>query len=220
MTDDRMLRDAYAELIAVRAPASCEGCPPPEALLALVEREADEDTRLATLDHAMGCAHCRGELDLLRAATDASTQVGGGASTFGLADGSHRRARRWPVRPLAIAAGIVVVIGVGVISRNSGDGPSQLRGGEAPLPLPLLGPERSSDGGVLLRWRSVADAPRYRVEVYGSSGATVAEGVVSDTTFTVSATMLSGRPDTLSWMVTALRSDGGEVRSQLGRITP
>jgi hypothetical protein len=217
VTDDPRLREAYAELIAARAPTNREACPSPEALLVLVEREGDEEARLATLDHVMGCARCRAELDLLRAATHASTQVAAGSASDATVS-PVRGARRWPMRPLAIAAGIVVVIGVGVISRGAGDERLQMRGDVAPLSL--LGPERASDGGVLLRWRSVADAPRYRVEVYATSGATVAEGIVSDTFFVVSSAALAGRPDTLSWMVTALRSDGGEVRSTLGRITP
>jgi hypothetical protein len=218
VTEDPRLREAYAELIAARAPTNREACPSPDALLALVEREGNEDARLATLDHVMGCARCRADLDLLRAATDASTQVAGGSASDEMVSPARRGARRWPVRPLAVAAGIVVVIGVGVISRGAGDERPQLRGGAAPLTL--LGPERASDGGVLLRWRSVTDAPRYRVEVYAPSGTTVAEGIVSDTTFLVSSATLAGRPDTLSWMVTALRADGGEVRSTLGRITP
>ena len=218
MTDDRRLRDAYAELILARAPVDRAGCSTPEALLALVEREGDEELRLATLDHVMACARCRSELDLLRAATDASTQAASERLPDDIARAGRSRPRRWPVRPLAIAAGIVVVIGVGVIARGPGNERTQLRGGETALAL--LGPERASDGGVLLRWRSVADSPRYRVEVFSPSGATVAEGVVSDTTFAVSASALAAGRDTLSWMVTALRADGGEVRSPLGHIAP
>ena len=217
MTDDGRLREAYEELLSARAPADRGACPAPEALLALAEREGDEGARLATLDHVMGCVRCRAELDLLRAAADASAQAAGAPSPM-LGAAARRGARRWPTRPLAIAAGIVVVIGVGVISRRGEDEPARLRGGGTSLTL--IGPERASDGGVLLRWRSVADAPRYRVEVYTLAGATVVESVVTDTSFMVSPAALGGRPDTLSWMVTALRTDGGELRSALGRIAP
>ena len=217
MMDDGRLRDAYAELIAARAPVDRGACAAPEALLALVEREGDEAVRLATLDHVMGCARCREELDLLRAAAAASAQAAGASSS----DPSGRRRRsepRWPTRPLAIAAGIILVIGVGVITRRGDDGASRLRGGDSSLAL--LAPERASDGGMLLRWRSIGGAPRYRVEVYTPSGTTVAEGIVTDTTFVVGPASLGGRPDTLTWMVTALRADGGEVRSAPGRIAP
>ena len=218
MNDDRLLREAYAELTAARRPKDRAACPSPESLLALAEREGDEEARLATLDHVMVCEPCRSELDLLRAAGDASTQAAAGSASDDRSGRSRRGARLWPARPLAIAAGIVVVIGVGVISRRAGDEPARLRGGDTALPL--LAPERAADGGVLLRWRSVSDAPRYRVEVYTPSGTTVAEAVVTDTAFVVGPAALAGRPDTLSWMVTALRSDGGEVRSARGRITP
>ena len=58
MTDEERLRVAYGELLAARAPAGRDGCPPPEALLRLVEREGPEDARLATLDHVLGCTKC------------------------------------------------------------------------------------------------------------------------------------------------------------------
>src|SRR5689334_7232484 len=129
MTDEERLRVAYGELLAARAPAGRDGCPPPEALLRLVERQGPEDARLATLDHVLGCTWCRSELDLLRASVSAASTVGGEP-----ARASHG-VRGVPFRALALAAGIVVVIGVGVIARDREDQSRVLRGDAASVEL-------------------------------------------------------------------------------------
>jgi hypothetical protein len=122
-----------------------------------------------------------------------------------------------PLRPLAMAAGIIVVIGVGVVVREQrGDDARTLRGGVTAIRLGV--PEPSADGGVVLRWGRVADATRYRVEVFTGTGTTVAEATVSDTTFVVQPIALASTTEPLQWMVTALRADGGEQRSATGRI--
>jgi hypothetical protein len=68
MTDEE-LRALYRLAIRSRTtPASRGGCPSSEAMLALVQREGDEDARLATFDHVLSCeAGCREEYERLRA---------------------------------------------------------------------------------------------------------------------------------------------------------
>ena len=117
--------------------------------------------RLATLDHVLGCTWCRSELDLLRASADAASTVV--RETAGVSRG----VRGIPVRTLAMAAGIVVVIGVGLIARER-EGIGNERGvlrGNAPSVV-LATPERRADGAVLLRWSSLSDATRYRIELF------------------------------------------------------
>jgi hypothetical protein len=216
MTDERRLRDAYEELLAARAPSGRNSCPAPEALLALAERDGPEDVRLGTLDHVMSCESCRRELDLLRAALAASLQASSDVpSVTPLSSASGGRRNAW--RPLAAAAGIVVVVGVGIIARG-GSTPSTLRGGDAVVTLNA--PERAADGGMVLRWQRVPDAVRYHVEVFAPSGVTIADTIVVDTAVALPPAALVARPDTLRWTVTARRSDGGEVRSTMGRISP
>lgn len=213
MTDDARLRAAYEELLAARAPADRAGCPTPDALLGLAERTGDEDARLTTLDHVLGCTWCRADLDLLRASADAASTV-----VRESARGS-RVVRGIPVRALAMAAGIVVVIGVGVIARERGGHQGGVLRGTAPSVV-LAAPERRADGAVLLRWSSLDDAARYRVELFTATGATVADAVVRDTTYVVSPGVASGAAGPLSWMVTAIRSDGAERSSPMGHIAP
>lgn len=215
MTDDARLRSAYEQLLAARTPADRAGCPAPEALLALAERTGDEDARLATLDHVLGCTWCRSELDLLRASADAASTVVRESARV------SRGVRRIPVRTLAMAAGIVVVIGVGVIAREREGGGNErgvLRGTAPSVVLAI--PERRADGAVLLRWSSLNDAARYRIELFTATGATVGDAVVRDTTYVVSAAVMNGATGPLSWMVTAIRSDGAERSSPMGQIAP
>ena len=213
MTDDARLRSAYQELLAARAPADRAGCPAPEALLALAERTGDEDTRLATLDHVLGCTWCRSELDLLRASADAASTVVRESARV------SRGVRGIPMRTLAMAAGIVVVIGVGVIARERGVDERGVLRGTAPSVV-LATPERRPDGAVLLRWSSLNDAARYRIELFTATGATVGDSVVRDTTYVVSPAVMNGATGPLSWMVTAIRSDGAERSSPMGQIAP
>jgi hypothetical protein len=93
-----------------------------------------------------------------------------------------------------------------------------LRGDAASVELAR--PERRADGSVLLRWRTLADAARYRVEVFTAPGATVAEAVVSDTSYVVAPAVAASAAGPLSWMVTAIRADGAERSSPMGRIAP
>jgi len=57
----------YQRGTANRRDAARVGCVPPEALLAVVEQQGSEEERLASINHAMTCADCGEELELLRA---------------------------------------------------------------------------------------------------------------------------------------------------------
>ena len=217
MTDDAALREAYRELMAARVPRDRSGCPAPEALLALVERSGHETTRLATLDHVMRCGDCRRDFDLLRTAAASAEQAAAGEPPVlhVVRGGGRSSARRFPLRSMAVAAGLVVAVGVGLLSWHPGSRQPLLRG-EANTVV-LLAPEQRPDGSALLRWRTVPGAAAYRVEVFAPNGHTVAADTVSDSTFVLPAPDVS---DQLRWMVTALHGDGHEVRSPAMRVVP
>lgn len=211
MTDDA-LRRAYAELLREGVPPDRGACPPPEALLALVERVGDERDRMRTLDHVMSCTLCRRDFDLLRTATESATHTVAGS---GSGRAGARRALPW--RPLAIAAGLVVAVGVGVLSRELGTPAAPLlRGSEHTVSL--LGPEPRADGSLALRWRRVPDATRYRVELFAPSGRMVSGATITDSLFVVPRDVVAAAGDSLRWMVTALRPDGGELHSRSERL--
>ena len=71
---DRRLRLSYDRLLAIRAEAAPDrgSCPSLDALVGLVLREGPEDTRLALLDHVMGCPFCGAEFAMLRTSERAS----------------------------------------------------------------------------------------------------------------------------------------------------
>ena len=168
MIDDGELRQAYDELLRTRGPRDRVACPSPESLLALVEREGAEDERMRTLDHVMSCAACRRDFDLLRTATDSATRA---LTELGDVQPIGTR-RHLPWRPLAVAAGLVVAVGIGVVSRDMRTTtPPLLRGSEHMVPL--LGPDSRTDGTLLLRWRRRPrrDAlPRGAVHAVGPHG--------------------------------------------------
>jgi len=85
----------YQRGTANRRDAARVGCVPPEALLAVVEQQGSEEERLASINHAMTCADCGEELELLRA-----TRV-------------VRDRARIPHGGFALAASLVLVAGLG-----------------------------------------------------------------------------------------------------------
>ena len=213
MIDDRELRQAYDELLRTRAPRGRAACPSPEALLALVEREGAEDERMRTLDHVMSCAACRRDFDLLRTATDSATRA---LAELGDVQAIGTR-RHLPWRPLAIAAGLVVAVGIGVVSRDMRTTtPPLLRG--SGHTVALLAPEPRPDGSLLLQWRRLPDAARYRVELFTPSGRMVAGATLADSSYVVTPGAVA-MGDSLRWMVTAIRGDGSEARSRTERLT-
>lgn len=221
------LRAAYDELLNARAPRDRAGCPSAEALLALVERPGSDEERLATLDHVMGCDACHGDVALLRTAADAAREAAPGASpalSVGRGGGAAAAVRR-PFRvrswTTAVAAGLVIAVGLGVISRRTErpDTPVQgpvLRGGEPTITL--LPTERTTDLTTVLRWRAVPGATRYRVEVFGPTGLTLTTAEVRDTVFVLRDPIDGDSP--FRWMVTALRANGEELRSPAAPLAP
>lgn len=217
--DDAALREAYRELLDARAPRDRGACPAPESLLAVIEREGDEATRLGTLDHLMRCDACRRDFDLLRTAA-ASAREAEAAESAGEPPALHvvrggGAPRRFPLRSLAVAAGLVIAVGVGMLSWPPGTRPPLLRGDEHTVVL--LAPEPRADGGALLRWRAVPGAAAYRVEVFDANGRTVVADTVRDSTFVLPAGAVNQQ---LRWMVTALHGDGHEVHSRAERVGP
>src|SRR4051812_20443832 len=98
---------------ARKSPAA--GCLPPEAMLALLEREGPESERLATLEHVMSCPDCHREYEWLAAVGRAATEAGGRPT----------RQTLWRRAPLALAASLMAAVAAGLLIR------AQMRGGES-----------------------------------------------------------------------------------------
>ena len=201
---EAQLKDAYqAHLARRRAPRAA--CPSPEAIQALARREGDEVGRLATLDHVMTCGDCRAELDLLRTVEEAGERAGG-ASAPGR--------RRW-VMPAALAATLLVAVGLGRVALQPADD-TQRSAPASRVELVAPGAEVTAGAPVSFAWRPVEGASRYRLEVLNEAGDLAVEAETRDTTLTSeSAARLA--PGSYRWWVIAL-SPGPGPRSELRRL--
>lgn len=205
------LRAAYADAVAARRPETRAACPPPEAILALVRREGSEDARVATLNHALSCAECERELELLRAVERAG------------AEPAPPAARRAPWRRyagIALAASVVLAIALGpgrlLLERQR----TVRGGGEALTPI-----APAADAVVTASplspptfvWHALPDAERYTLEVLTSDGALVFGEQTTDTSVTV-ASPHALAPGEYQWSVSARTSDGNDMRSAARRL--
>jgi hypothetical protein len=205
MTDDR-LRDAYAAAMAARAasaPARA-ACPSAEALHALVHREGRETDRLATLDHAMACPHCRRELELLRAIARAGEESGAIPA---------RGRPRWPIYvSAALAASLALAMGLGSGRRPWDVAPADVMrgsGADVRLAAPAADATVPRGASLVLAWHPVPGARDYVVEVMAGDGTVAFTGTTADSTLSIPPTG-SLPPGEYRWMVRARTADGAE----------
>ena len=207
MTDEE-LRSAYARATSTPRPASRTACPSPDELLALARREGPEASRLATLDHAMGCESCQKELELLRAIEAAERRETG-----------HGRAARWR-GPLAIALAASALLAIGLGPGREWFGsrqPDAMRGDSGSVAL--LDPEPAASiaaDSIVFAWRSVAGATRYVVELLDRDGNAVLGTTTIDTTVVLSRAAAPAG-DYRWWVVAEV--PGGQQRSEVRLLT-
>jgi len=178
------------------------GCVPPESLVAVVEQQGSEDERVATLNHALACAECSEELELLRA-----TRV-------------VRDRNRLPHAGLALAASIVLAAGLGsyAIARHRAgttDDADPTRGNAGDVQL--VSPATSTPRLDTLVWRSVTSAASYGVEIRQDDGTLVTRGTTTDTAFVVPDSVRLTPGSVVYWTVSVRLSDGTQLRSPTRR---
>ncbi len=218
---DEGLRQAYEQALAARgAPGARTECPAPDAILALVRREGDEEPRLSVLDHVMACPACRNEFELLRTIERAGEKAARGEAPAGSAAGGgaapgrvvgHIAWRRWV--PLAAAAALVLVVALGPGRRLWEPHAETVRGGGAPFALVAPADAAApSSGAVQFVWRSAPGAERYTLELLTSGGAMVLSRATADTTLAL-ALPAALAPGDYRWWVSATAADGSVTRS-------
>jgi len=204
MTDEQ-LRELYSGSLPR---GGRQHCVSPEAMLAVLRREGPEEQRLETLDHVMACAACRGELDLLRSIEQAGAETEragagterAGSGTERAGSGTERAAaeteragvvRRLPRRawralvPLALAASVLLAVGIGQRFGRS-DAPDEvLRGAADPVSLLAPPPEVAAGAPVTFAWQPVPGARSYRVEVLDAQGTVVFAETTDQTSVTL-----------------------------------
>jgi len=196
--DEKRLRDLYDRMLDTRDATDRMRCSSPESLLAVVRRDGPEGERLATLDHVMACGDCARELELLRAIEDA------GARTV--------RAAPWRrYAPFALAASVLLAVGIGVLRRDTQPGNDDVVRGSSGVTL--VAPHndaRMGAGSVLFAWRPVAGAVRYELEVLDTTGAVRFAATTPDTS--VALTDVNRLPAGVEyrWWVRAIDAAGAQ----------
>lgn len=196
--NDIELRAAFERLVAARG-AGRDGCVSPDELMRLAEGDATEDERLAWLSHVAGCRACRRELELVRAVADTGQALG---------------ARRRPVRMLALAASVILLIGAAALWRSGWLAPDVVRGPGAAVTLVAPRGPVTAEAARRLEWRAVAGAALYEVELLDAAGAVVYEGRTTDTVVALPFTTLLQTGTAYHWRVTALLQDGRREASR------
>ena len=209
MTDQR-LRDLYS--LAIESRRRNDQCPPPEALLALVQREGAEAERLETLDHVMACAGCRSELDLLHAIEKAGRTLGEQKGTTP-ARLKHLALPRY--LGLALAASLVLAIGLGPARWLwRGESAQLTRGPGAALTLLAPIPGAIAEIPVTFVWRPVPQSREYTVEVLTRAGSLSFSTTTSDTVL-IASSVAALVPGQYQWWVRARTANDVELRSQI-----
>jgi hypothetical protein len=200
MNDQDLVR-LYA-LGANRGSASRAGCPAPEALLAAVERTGPEEERMRAINHAMTCADCGEELELLRASRVVRDRPR--ASRIGF----------------ALAASALVAIGLGYYAMRGGQlsaGADDLMRGDTDVQLTTPATD-ATEPLRSLTWRAVPGAAGYIVEIRRDDGTLVLRSASGDTVFAVPESIAAQTTGDVYWGVTAALSDGTERRSSTRRL--
>jgi hypothetical protein len=208
---DEGLRELYERALAERAASERAtperaGCPSPAAILALVRREGGEERRLETLDHVMACPVCRREFELLRAIERAGER-----------SWTTRGWRR--VAPIALAASVLLAVGVGVWQRvGRRDGLDVERG--TPDTVMLLAPRADAIAGapVSFVWHAVPGARRYELEVLDAGGTPVYGLTTGDTVVTLPDARRLGPGVEYHWWVRVTDDAGSRRASSMRRL--
>lgn len=190
------MREIYERVLADREARGVSNDVPVEDILAVVERRGSEEHRAAILNRLLATPDGRRELDLVRAAVQAS-----------------RPSRAIPFRiPLAIAATLAVALLGRAVLRDEPVG--DIRSDPSATTISLLVPSEDlvlSDS-TRFTWTRVPAATSYQPELIDESGLVVWTQTTPDTSLSLPSniTLTPGR--TYRWRVVA-RTEAGEISS-------
>jgi hypothetical protein len=201
---DRELRLAYRALLRRRPPARAPV--EPERMLELVEGQGEETTRLETLDAVMADSAGAREFELLRALVAARPAP----------------AARW-LRPAVLlplaAAAVLALLAVPVLRlHDRTPGPEPTRDVQAVPELLAPPPSASPAQATRFRWRPVAGARAYVLEILAASGRPVftTRTTVPEVTLPPDVVLATGAEHW--WWVAAELPDGTYRRSPFRRL--
>lgn len=197
---DAELTARYRELMARRSAGDRSECIPPEGLLELAERTGPDAERVRLLNHVMACEACRQEYELLLALVDQRPRKG-----------------RFALRPLAVAATIILILGAGALWLTMWDAadPDALRGPESAVTLVAPEPDQLLAGTPTFVWHEVDGALEYELELLDRAGNLLFASTTRDTVLRLPASASLDAGGLYSWWVRARLPDGEFLRSEL-----
>ena len=212
--EDKQLRELYDRMLDARRTGGRIQCTSPERILAVVRRTGSDEDRLTTLDHVMSCGECAREFELVRAIED----VGMESVTSRPAVPAPPRASWRRYTPLALAASLVLAVGVGLLWRDGPSGSDGVTRGTSAVTLLAPPAEVRSNGGIAFAWRPVAGTVRYELEVVDSTGAVAFSTTTSDTTAALPNTTRLAPGAAYRWWVRASDAAGAQRASEMRRL--
>lgn len=155
MNDER-LRKAYDSLLRERSRRTDETDMSLETMCDVLARRGSEESRLAAIDRIMAHPRLADEFEVLRAAHEA---------------GKVTQRRFFASRPLAIAASLIAVVGIGTwLAQRSGDGSDVIRGPRVAIPLYAPAETVLADSARVFVWSANPDANQYIFELNTADG--------------------------------------------------
>jgi anti-sigma factor RsiW len=174
------------------------------AMARYVDGDAGAEERAQTERHLATCAECRAELLAIRQLV------------------KSRPARRWSfLMPAAAAAAVVLAVWIGMEHGAPTSAPSVTRDhlattALAPRPLSPVGSVARIDS---IAWTGAADARRYRLTVYSSTGQPLWQSTTSDTVVALPDSLRGAASPVAFWQVKAESRYGRWIESELVAVT-
>ena len=129
------------------------------------------------------------------------------------------RAPRRRYATLALAASLILAVGVGVVWRSGVPANGDVTRGESAVTLIAPPTEVRRGGGVIgFVWRPVTGAVRYELEVVDSAGAVAFSATTADTTATLADTRRLTPGTAYRWWVRAVDAAGAQRASDMRRL--
>jgi hypothetical protein len=192
---DKELAVMYHERLDAAVPQPHDDCASPEELAALVDRRTPQGMRLTVLRHVAQCRSCQRDLDLLRAASGATRDLG-----------------RRPVPSLGVVASVaVLLVGAAVWQFGTLWGWDVLR--DARGDVELVTPAGAVSSVPVFVWRVVPGVSDYRLEIADGSGQTLFSSWVMDTAVVLPEIVQFIPNVEYVWWVEARLRDGAQRRS-------
>lgn len=210
LKDVERLGQLYRRRVVARQAPDPASCVPPEAILAVLRREGGEDERLATLEHVMSCSACHREYEWLSAVDQAAVDSGGVPAVTG-------RSSWWRARPLALAASLLLAVGLGLLVRRTiSGGPELERGGSGEIALLAPPADAVPAGPITFAWHPLPEATGYVLEVQRPDGSVAFTDTTADTTATLTEPDRVLPESDYRWWVRET-TDGAEPRASAFR---